>query len=59
MTQKEGEKVEETKTRYEYLKTMSSFVTDKLEEEKFAVSKKELDVFFELLKLELQYKYNF
>ena len=51
--------MEETKTRYEYLKTMSSFVADKLEEEKFAISKKELDVFFELLKLELQYKYNF
>lgn len=54
-----GNQIYSVKERYNYLKDMSTHTCDYLEEEKFAVSKEELDVFIQLLHQELQFKLNF
>lgn len=48
-----------TKQRYEYIKNMSTHTCEYLEQEKFRVSKEELDVFFQLLQQELKFKFRF
>lgn len=54
-----GNQIYSVKERYNYLKDMSTHICDYLEKENFGVSKKELDIFIQILHKELEFKFHF